>query len=173
MTWNFRRGLRCSGWRFPRPRKIAALRKRAWRAGIPVVYVNDNFGRWQSDFRSQVEHCRGADIRGREIAALLTPGPNDYFVLKPKHSGFFSTTLDILLDYLRAETLILGGFAGNLCVLYTANDAHMRDYHLIVPRDCIASESKALNDTALEHMSRYLNADTRLSRSIRFPAKKK
>lgn len=106
---------------------------------------------------------------GRPIAALLQPEDDDYFVLKPKHSGFFSTQLEILLKYLGAETLILTGFAGNLCVLYTANDAYMRDFKLIVPRDCIASETAAADRQTLEHMRRWLKADTRPSAKIRLP----
>ena len=83
--------------------RIAALKRRAKAAGIPAIYVNDNFGRWQSDFNAQVEHCLNDGVRGQPLAELLRPDEDDYFVLKPKHSGFFSTTLDILLDYLRSR----------------------------------------------------------------------
>ena len=64
------------------------------------------------------------------------------FVLKPKHSAFYCTPLDILLNHLRAETLIIAGFAGNICVLFTANDAYMRNFKLIIPHDCIGSNTK-------------------------------
>ena len=127
----------------PAANRIARLKDRARQRGLPVVYVNDNFGRWRSDFRRQVQHCLEEKVIGRPIAALLQPEDDDYFVLKPKHSGFLSTQLEILLKCLGAETLILTGFAGNLCVLYTANDAHMRDFKLMIPRDCIASETAA------------------------------
>jgi nicotinamidase-related amidase len=153
----------------PAAKRIAALKKRARKRGVPVVYVNDNFGKWRSDFRRQVQHCLEDDVLGRPITALLEPEDDDYFVLKPKHSGFFSTQLDILLDHLGAQTLILTGFAGNLCVLYTANDAYMRDFRLMVPRDCVASETPAADRTALKHMRRWLKADTRVSTKIRFP----
>src|SRR3954469_15805188 len=78
----------------PAAKKIAELKKRARAAGVPVVYVNDNFGRWRSDFQAQVEHCLEDGVRGRPVVELLRPSQDDYFVLKPKHSGFFSTTLD-------------------------------------------------------------------------------
>jgi len=141
--------------RFARPmaRKILRLKARAKRAGVPVIYVNDNFGRWQSDFRRQVQHCLRGKSRGREIVRLLQPEEDDYFVLKPKHSGFFSTTL-----------------AGNFCVLFTANDAYMRDYDLIVPSDCTASNSAVENKEALALMRKFLKADTRPSSRIRLPA---
>jgi nicotinamidase-related amidase len=150
----------------PMAERIAELARRARKAEIPVIYVNDNFGRWRSDFRSHVDHCLREGCRGRPLAELLAPEDDDYFVLKPKHSGFFSTTLDILLDYLQAETLILTGIAGNICVLFTANDAYMRDFHLIVPRDCVASNSEAENGHALAQMKTVLKADTRPSAEI-------
>lgn len=141
--------------------KIAALKNRARDAGIPTIYVNDNFGRWQSDFRTVIDHVLREDTRGQPIAKLLAPDENDYFVLKPKHSAFFSTTLDVLLDYLQAKTLILTGLAGNICVLFSANEAYMRDFNLVVPRDCIASNTREENEYALEQMSKVLKADTR------------
>ena len=155
--------------RFARPmaRKLLRLKERAKKAGIPVIYVNDNFGRWQSDFRRQVEHCLSEKSRGHEIVSLLRPEEDDYFVLKPKHSGFFSTTLDTLLRYLGSHTLIITGIAGNFCVLFTANDAYMRDYDLIIPSDCTVSNSAEENREALTLMRKFLKADTRPSAKIR------
>src|SRR5690606_23976661 len=105
----------------PMAERSAELKKRATEAGVPSIYVNDNFGRWQSDFNVQVDHCLNDGVRGQPIVELLQPDEDDYFVLKPKHSGFFSTTLDILLSYLQVKTLILTGVAANICVLFTAN----------------------------------------------------
>jgi nicotinamidase-related amidase len=82
-------------------------------------------------------------------------------VLKPKHSGFFSTTLETLLTYLNARTLILAGIAGNICVLFTAHDAFMRDFQLIVPADCIASNTPNDNRYALQHIQTVLRGDIR------------
>ena len=111
----------------PMAGRIAALKRRARRAGVPVVYVNDNFGRWRSDLNAQVDHCLKDGCRGQPVVELLRPEEDDYFVLKPKHSGFFSTTLDTLLEYLGTRTVVLTGMAANICVLFTANDAYMRD----------------------------------------------
>jgi nicotinamidase-related amidase len=133
----------------PMAEHLLALKRRAKQAGIPVVYVNDNFGRWRSNFNSQVEHCLMDGVPGKPLAELLIPDPDDHFVLKPKHSGFFSTTLDILLEYLGTRTVILTGIAGNICVLFTANDAYMRDLSLIVPRDCVASNTEPEKTRAL------------------------
>jgi len=149
----------------PMARNLLRLKRRAQKAGVPVVYVNDNFGRWKSDFRRTVEHC-AQHGRGREVVKLLQPEENDYFVLKPKHSGFFSTTLETLLRYLETQTLILTGIAGNFCVLFTANDAYMRDFNLFVPLDCTVSNTKKENDSALALMRKFLKADTRSSSGI-------
>lgn len=143
----------------PMARRLAAFKKNLKTAGIPAIYVNDNFGLWRSDFRAQVHHCLEEDSCGRPIVELLQPDDDDYFVLKPKHSGFFSTTLDVLLEYLGAETLIITGIATDICVLFTANDAYMRDYRLLVPSDCVAANTKTANDNALDEMQRVLKAN--------------
>ena len=148
----------------------AALRKRAKQAGVPVIYCNDNFGKWRSDFRSLLQHVLKDDVRGRPIAQLLAPDEHDYFVLKPKHSGFHSTSLDVLLAHLGASTLVLTGVAGNFCVLFTAHDAYMRDFSLLVPSDCLASEEDADNRHALAHMAKVCKADTAPSQAIDFAA---
>jgi len=148
-------------------RRIAPLIERARDRRIPVIYANDNFGRWRSDFREVVEHCLHDDVRGRPVVELLHPEPNDYFVLKPKHSAFFSTTLDTLLKYLQTRRLIMAGFATDVCVLLTAADAYIRDFELAVPEDCSASESRAENRKALDYMKRIFRADTRRSASLR------
>ena len=154
----------------PAARNIARLKQRARDAKVPIIYVNDNFGRWRSDFKKIVDRCLHSNVRGRPIAELLVPDDDDYFVLKPKHSGFFSTTLDLLLEYLGVRTLIVTGFAGNNCVLFTANDAYMRDYRVIVPADCIASNTPAENENALRQMHQVLKADIKPSTEIDFAA---
>ena len=152
----------------PMADRLAALKSRAKREGIPAIYVNDNFGRWRSDFNAQVRHCLREGSCGKPIVELLKPEQDDYFVLKPKHSGFFSTALDTLLEYLGARTLVLTGFAANICVLFTANDAYMRDLHLVVPSDCTASNTAEENAYALGQMAKVLKADTRPSEEVDF-----
>lgn len=144
----------------PVAERIAALKQRAHEAGVAVIYVNDNFGRWRSDFGDVLQHCLRDDVRGCALAERLRPGPDDYTVLKPKHSGFYSTTLDTLLQYLGAQRLVLTGITGDICVLFTANDAYMRDLHLNVPADCVASVSPEENENALRFMARVLDVDT-------------
>ncbi len=150
----------------PVAERIALLKRRAKLLGIPVIYVNDNFGKWQSDFRKLVTHCQKDGVRGETLARLLAPDEEDYFILKPKHSGFYSTTLDLLLEYLRAEALILTGLTSDFCVLFTANDAYLRDYQLIVPSDCVAAIDPEDHQYALRQMQRVLKADVRLSTEL-------
>jgi nicotinamidase-related amidase len=157
----------------PMAEKLSELKRRAKAEGVPVVYVNDNFGRWQSDFKKILAHCLEDDVRGRPLAEKLRPEEDDYFVLKPKHSGFFSTTLDILLDYLGVKTLILTGLTGDICVLFTAHDAYMRDFNLVIPSDCVASTDPGENEYTLEKMARLLDADTRPSDELDFAELKK
>lgn len=144
----------------PMAARLARLKTRATAAGVPVIYVNDNFGQWRSDFRSLVHYCTTADVPGRDIARLLAPADDDYFVLKPKHSGFFQTSLDLLLDDLGVDTLILTGLAGNICVLFTANDAYMRDFTIIVPEDGVVSVRSRDNQMALDQMRTLMKART-------------
>lgn len=132
--------------------RIFELRERCRKAGVPVVYVNDNFGQWRSDFRSIVAACSEPDKPGHRVARQLAPGEQDYFVLKPRHSAFYSTALEVLLARFGSTSLIIVGFATNICVLYTANDAHMRGYDVVVPGDCTASNAPELTQRALEQM---------------------
>lgn len=80
-------------------------------------------------------------------------------MLKPKHSGFYSTTLEVLLEHLGVHTLILTGMAAEICVLFTANDAYMRDYRIIIPGNCVASEQQEVTLNTLRMMERVLKAD--------------
>jgi nicotinamidase-related amidase len=149
-------------------RRIAALRQRANAAKIPVIFVNDQIGRWQSDFPGLVRHCGRAGSRGAAIVRTIAPGASDYCVLKPKHSGFFATPLDTLLDLIGAKRLVLTGVSSNLCVLFTANDAYVRDLELIIPRDCISARAPHDTRLALRYFETALRADTRPSSALRF-----
>ena len=149
----------------PAARALAKLRQKAKALGIPVIYANDNFGKWRSDFREVVEHAL-EEVPGRPIAKLLKPEKDDYFVLKPKHSAFYATTLDVLLRYLGTKRLVMGGFSGDVCVLFTAGDAYMRDLHVHVPSDCVASVNAEENRRALAYMRRVLDVRTAPSTAV-------
>jgi nicotinamidase-related amidase len=145
---------------------IAALRARCRKAGIPVIYANDNQGRWRSDFRDLVE--RAAAAGGRRIVELLEPDADDYFVLKPKHSAFFGTPLDMLLRHLQAQRLVLTGVSSDQCLLATAAEARMRDYDVVAPRDCMASLTAARHARAVQHFEDVLTVRTTPSPQLRW-----
>jgi nicotinamidase-related amidase len=149
---------------------LARLKRRATAAGVPTIYINDNFGQWRSDFRRTVAHCTARSSPGQRVSKRLRPTARDYFVLKPKHSGFFDTTLDTLLETLRIRRVILTGIAGNICVLFTANDAYMREYKIFAPSDCIVSNTAVDNDHALRQIKVVLKGNVAVSTRLRFPA---
>ena len=149
-------------------RRIATLKQRALAAGVPVIYVNDNQGRWRSDFDALLGRAGRRDSRGAPIVDLLRPTAKDYRVLKPKHSGFFATALDTLLRYLGTRRLVLTGISTHQCVLFTANDAYVRDFRLAIPRDCVAAAGRAVHELALRYFRDVLGADLTPSARLRF-----
>lgn len=150
----------------PMAPRLAALRRAAKAHGIPVLYVNDNFGRWQADLDKLVDHCLHDNVRGKPFVEQLLPEPNDYFVLKPKNSGFYSTVLEALLAHLGARTLILTGLTGDNCVFFTAADGYMRDFKLVVPSDCTVSINPDDNAHMLTYMRATMKAETPDSREL-------
>jgi nicotinamidase-related amidase len=149
------------------PRAIAAakrtarLKNLAARKRVPCVYINDHFGDWTRPFADLVAACRKRGGPARAIAEILAPGKDDIPILKPRHSAFYGTPLDFLLEELRAERLIIAGIAADNCVFATAQDAYVRKFRIWVPRDCVAAESAAVERSVLAHMKRTLKADTR------------
>jgi nicotinamidase-related amidase len=150
--------------------RLAALKRRASAAAVPCIYVNDNFGQWRADFRQTVAHCTAASSPGRRVSHRLKPKSTDYFVLKPKHSGFFGTPLDMLLEQMRVRRVVLSGIAGNVCVLFTANDAYMREYQLFAPSDCIVSNTEEENAHALRQIQSVMKGDLTASTRLEFRA---
>ena len=146
---------------------IGRLKRRCDRAGVPTVFVNDNQGRWRSDSAAIVARSATATDTGAAIAASLAPGDKDYFVLKPKHSAFFATPLDLLLRHLRVRRLLVSGVAGDQCVLLTAIEARMQDYDVIVPADCVGSQNARRNAAALRYLKTAHKVSTPQSRSLR------
>jgi nicotinamidase-related amidase len=152
---------------------LARLKRRATTAGVPTIYINDNFGQWRSDFRRTVAHCTARSSPGHRVSRRLRPTARDYFVLKPKHSGFCDTTLDTLLETLSIRRVILTGIAGNICVLFTANDAYMREYKIFAPSDCIVSNTADDNEHALRQIAIVLKGHVAASPRLRFQVRRK
>ena len=147
--------------------RIARLKQRAQAARLPVIYVNDTAGKWESDQTAFVERCVAEGKPGADIVRTVLPQPQDYFIFKPRHSAFYATPLADLLAMLHVRTLILCGLTSHQCVLFTAVDAHMRGFGLTIPRDCIAAATAAETRHALFIMQRALAAATPMSAHLR------
>jgi nicotinamidase-related amidase len=144
------------------------LKEHARREGIPAIYVNDNFGQWRSDASKLLAYCLRPECAGRDFVGPLQPGPNDYCVLKPMHSAFYQTPLDVLLRHLGVSSLLVAGLATNSCVLCTAHDAKMRDYDVTVVSDCCAARTTKEHKQAIEHIRTMVDARVVASRSFQF-----
>jgi nicotinamidase-related amidase len=148
-------------------RRIAALKERVHLHKIPIIYVNDNLRQWRSSWAAIFEKCTSDQALGREIAEKLRPEDDEYFILKPKNSAFYSTCLDVLLREMGAKNLIVTGIAADICVLFSVHDAHLRDYGITVPRDCVASETQVLKENAIQLMKKVFKVNTPLARSVK------
>jgi len=146
-------------------KRAALLKARLRRAQVPAIYANDNFGQWASEFSTLVQACARLPGAPGEIARRLAPQPGDRSILKPRHSAFYGTPLEFLLDELGAKTLILTGIAADSCIMITAHDAHVRKFKRWVPSDCVASQAPEYTRGALAHLRRSVHASTHSSTS--------
>jgi len=156
--WQFDEGALLLAQARPIAGAIGGLKRRCRAAGVPVIYANDNQGRWRSDFRAQVQ--RSLDGPGADITQALMPDDDDYFLLKPKHSAFFCTPLDLLLEDLKVKRLLLAGVATDQCIATTAVDARMRNYEVVVPWDCTATQSSERQARMERHFADALRVPT-------------
>jgi len=140
-------------------RATAGLKEQLAQQGVATIYANDNYGVWQSDFHSLVSACLGMEGPPGEIARLLYPQAQDLTILKPRHSAFFASPLDLLLKEMQAQELIICGLATDICVQLTAMDAFLREYRIWVPGDCNAAESQEAKDNAMAYMASILRCD--------------
>ncbi|MBM7656456.1 nicotinamidase-related amidase [Neobacillus cucumis] len=146
---------------------IKRLKEHFNKAQLPVIFINDHYNLWQADYPKIIEYCRNPF--SEPIYEKLLPEETDYFLIKPKHSAFYGTALNTLLHQLKVDTLIITGIAGNICVLFTANDAYMREYKLCIPCDCVASADDRDNHYALTMMENVLKAKIEPSQHEIYP----
>jgi nicotinamidase-related amidase len=149
--------------------QIARLRTRANRGGVPVIYVNDTRGSWESDQTRFLQRCLAPGARGRGVAQQVAPSPHDWFMFKPRHSAFYATPLGEILEQLQVRELILTGLTSHQCVLFTAMDAYVRNFTVTVPRDCIGAPTAAHTRHALFVLKEALRARTTDSARLRLP----
>jgi nicotinamidase-related amidase len=126
--------------------------------GVPVIYTNDNLGAWRSDAPSLIRHCLEPAQPGADLVRALAPRHRDLVVLKPRHSAFYGTPLEALLEDLRADTLIITGISAESCVWMTACDAHTRGFSLVIPADSLAGASPSAARRTLASLKEVLGA---------------
>jgi nicotinamidase-related amidase len=150
----------------PAARATARLKRRLVESGTLCIYANDNYGRWRSDFRQTLDYCLSREGAAGAIARLLAPAESDLVILKPRHSAFYQTPLELVLGQTRTRQLIIAGLATDICVQLTAMDAGLRGYEVHVPADCTAAESPESRQQALRYLKRVLKADVRASAAV-------
>jgi nicotinamidase-related amidase len=146
---------------------LVKLKQRARQTGIPVLYVNDNFGDWRSEKEVLMGRC--LEAKGAKFVRPLLPDSEDYFVLKPLHSAFYMTPLEVLLRHLEVEALILAGLTSNSCITVTAHDANMRGFDIYIPPDCSSARNPKEHAQALAQLKAMAGADIRRSASLKLP----
>lgn len=146
---------------------LVRMKARARKAGIPVLYVNDNFGDWRSEKDVLLGRC--LEAKGAPFVRPLLPDSEDYFVLKPMHSAFYMTPLEVLLEHLQISTLILTGLSSNSCITVTAHDANMRGFDIYVPPDCSCARSVVEHKQALAQLQATASANISVSTSLKLP----
>ncbi|MFC9343668.1 cysteine hydrolase family protein [Streptomyces sp. NPDC057020] len=145
---------------------VTALLERARAREAPVVYVNDNFGRWRSHHGEILE----AALAGprADLVEPVVPDEASLFVVKARHSVFYETPLAYLLGQLDVRRVVLCGQVTEQCVLYSALDAHIRHLDVVVATDAVAHIDAELADAALRMMERNMAAELRRSGDISF-----
>jgi nicotinamidase-related amidase len=137
------------------PALRAALEK-ARAADVPVVYVNDAAGRWDSDAPGLVREALAGP--GGEALAELVPQPGDSFLLKARYSVFDHTPLVILLREREVERLVLVGAATEMCVVQSAIDGKELGFKVSILRDACATTDERMEDLALTYAERIVGA---------------
>ena len=154
--FNFKHGTILAEKTFIIAQQIQLLKKQCKKENIPIIYINDHYNLWQAEFMKVIEYCRNK--KSEPVIDQIKPDDSDYFLIKPRHSAFYGTALQTLLSQLQVKQLILTGIAGNICVLFTANDAYMREYPLLIPENCIASVDDEDNQYAIRMMKNVMSA---------------
>ena len=151
-------------------RATAGLKAYLRKQGCPCIYANDNFGAWNSEFSDLIAECERQRGPSADIVKLLRPARDDLRMLKPRYSAFYGTPLEFILEELGTSTVVIAGIAADMCVMATAQDAHMRKFRIRVPANCIAGFTADHEKSALEVMARTMRVNTTAYRRRYFRA---
>jgi nicotinamidase-related amidase len=133
------------------------LIRRAADEDVPTIYVNDNFGAWNSNRDELLQTVLGGEFA--HLVEPIAPKEETLFVVKARHSIFYQTPLEYLLQQHEVDRVVLIGQVTEQCVLYSALDAYIRQLAVVVPRDAVAHIHEHLADAALELMEVNMDAE--------------
>lgn len=136
---------------------ISGLIERARDEGVLVIHVNDNHGMWSSCRQDLIDEARRNG--DPELIDPMLPQGDAPFVFKARHSIFFGSSLQYLLESEDVGRLVLVGQVTEQCILYSALDAYIRHFQVVVPRDAVAHIDADLADAALALMERNMRAE--------------
>ena len=137
---------------------MTSLIERAAEEEVMTIYVNDNFGAWNSDREELLATAMAG--RAPELVEPIAPRRDDLFVVKARHSIFYGTPLEYLLSQEEVDRIVLVGQVTEQCIVYSALDAYIRHLEVCVPRDAVAHIHAHLADASLEMMELNMNAET-------------
>lgn len=140
--------------------RLKRLLDRCRRQGVVIIYANDNWGKWQSNFDEQLANAQRCGGMAADICHILAPERGDYIVLKPRHSAFYATPLQLILQRLDVKRLIITGMTTDQCVLITAIEAHMHQYDIWCPGDCVGTLTEERQARTLAHMQEVVGIRT-------------
>jgi nicotinamidase-related amidase len=133
------------------------LVERAREEDVLTIYVNDNFGAWNSNRDELLETAMRSQYK--HLVEPLAPGDETLFVVKARHSIFFQTPLEYLLQQEDVSRIVLLGQVTEQCILYSALDAYVREFDVVVPRDAVAHIHDDLAEAALRMMEVNMSAE--------------
>jgi nicotinamidase-related amidase len=145
--------------------QIADLIERARSEDVPLVYVNDNYGDWNSSSSELAERALAG--RHPDLVEPVLPRDGDAFVIKARHSVFYSTPLEYLLQTMGVGRIVLAGQSTEQCILYSALDGYVRHFEVAVPRDGVAHIYEHLSSAAFEMMERNMHAQVCSAAEVR------
>jgi len=136
---------------------VRTLIDRAHEAEVPVVYVDDNHGDWNSS--SEELAAKAMAGRHPELVEPVLPAEGDAFVIKARHDAFYETPLEYLLAQMRVDRIVFAGQVTEQCVFYSALDAYVRHFRPVIATDAVAAIYADLAEAALQMMERNMDAE--------------
>ncbi|TLD43231.1 MAG: Nicotinamidase [Candidatus Jettenia ecosi] len=136
---------------------IRAEIKKARKKRVPIIYCCDAHKNNDREFQLWPRHAvKGTE--GAQVIWQLEPQKEDYMIAKTSYSCFYKTSLDTLLKKLGITGVMITGVVTNICVLYTAAEAYMRGYKIVIPQDCVAALTQSEHQFVLQQMKRIFHA---------------